>query len=314
MPAEEVLLDLIVFLAVALGTAGTMEMVSVRKKMNALNKRLGRLHTEEARKSKGLYRRLASKFHQSDYGRDWEDKLRSANLKLEPFDWMLILSGVFAAGSVLLSQLFSLRFPLNITAAFFVVNTGSKRWLKGRAAKYAQMINRQLPEVCRMLAGCIRAGLSVQQGIEMVARELKPPAGPLFQTMASELKMGTTLDEVLTRLHERFASKDIRLLTQTILVQRRAGGNLGQALDHLAKTLEERDRMNQELSNQTAESRYIATTLALMPFFLIIAFNMVFKGFIMPLFSLPGMILLAVVAVLMTIGFLLIRKVTNIKA
>ena len=126
--------------------------------------------------------------------------------------------------------------------------------------------------------------------------------------------MGTTLHLVLERVHERFTSKDIRLLTQTIIVQRQAGGNLGQALDHLAKTLEERERMNKEISNQTAESRYIALTLALMPVFLIVVFNMVFKGFIMPIFTVPGMVLVAVVLLLMTVGFLMIRKVSNIKA
>lgn len=310
----EASLYLIVFIAVALGVLGIAETVMVRKKMNALNRQMKPLYTPEASRVKSPYEQLAVRFNKSEYGRDWEDRLKTSNMKVSAFEWMLIQSGLVVGITFLLYQLMSLGFPYNILAAYFITSAGSKQWLKSRRGKYAQLINRQLPEVSRMLSSCIRAGMSVQQGIELVAKELKAPAGPLFQSMSSELSMGTALSAVLERIHERFTSKDIRLLTQTILVQRQAGGNLSQALDHLARTLEERERMNQELNNQTAESRYIALTLALMPVFLIIAFNMVFEGFIMPIFTIPGLILMAVVIALMIVGFLLIRKVSNIKA
>jgi tight adherence protein B len=293
---------------------GFCEALAVRKNVNALNKQLKRLHTEEAKRKKSAYQRLANRLNRSEYGKMLENKLKAANMKIGPFEWTLIRAGAVIIVTVLLYRLIALGFPYNVTAAYFLVNWGGKQFLKTRANKYAKLINHQLPEVCRMMASCIRAGLSIQQSIEMVAKELKPPAGPLFQAMRSEIKVGTTLDAVLERLIERFSGKEIRLMTQTILVQRQAGGNLSQALDHLARTLEERERMNQELSNQTAESRYIAFTLALMPIFLIIAFNMVFKGFITPVFTLPGLILLAVVLALMAVGFILIRKVSNIKA
>jgi tight adherence protein B len=293
---------------------GICEAFAVRRNLTALNKQLKQLHTAEAKKRKSAYHLLASRLNHSEYGKHLDNKLKAADLKFGPFEWTLIRIGATLIIAFLLNRLIALGFPYNLTAAYLLVNWGGKQFLKTRTNKYALLINRQLPEVCRMMASCIRAGLSVQQAIEMVAKELKPPAGPLFQAMASEMRVGTSLDDVLERLHERFTSKEIRLMTQTILVQRQAGGNLSQALDHLAKTLEERERMNQELSNQTAESRYIAFTLALMPFFLIIAFNMVFKGFIMPIFTLPGLILLAVVMALMAVGFLLIRKVSNLKA
>lgn len=312
--SNELWLCIVLFLTVALGTLGFYELGSVRKRMNGLKRKLDELHTEEAKASRGMYHRLTLRFKQTDYGRSLEDRLTASNVMRSPLDWVLILFVLWAVLSILVERMMGLGVPYNLLAAYFVTNWGSKQWLKSRSSKFSQLINRQLPEVCRMMSSCIRAGMSVQQGIDIVAKELKPPAGLLFQTMSRELKMGTTLHLVLERVHERFTSKDIRLLTQTIIVQRQAGGNLGQALDHLAKTLEERERMNKEISNQTAESRYIALTLALMPVFLIVVFNMVFKGFIMPIFTVPGMVLVAVVLLLMTVGFLMIRKVSNIKA
>ncbi|WJH34649.1 type II secretion system F family protein [Paenibacillus sp. CC-CFT747] len=227
---------------------------------------------------------------------------------------MAIQAGIFTGLSVLLGVLLSLKFPFNLIVSFYLTVFLSRKWLKSRRNKFAQLVNSQLPEVSRMLASCLRAGMSIQQSIETVARELKAPAGPLFNAMSQQLHLGTSVEAVFEKMSERFSSKDFQLLLKTIIIQRKAGGNLGQALDHLAKTLEDRARMNQELSNQTAESRYIAITLAVIPIVLIIGFNVVFDGFIMPLFTIPGLILLVVVAILMTIGFLAIRKVSNIKA
>lgn len=313
MPEHSLFL-LVVFAAAAFGLYGVMELVHARRGMNALNRKLTELHTEDARARSSAYRRLSLRLGASEYGRNWADRLSAAHIKLSPLNWLLLLWGSWLIISFLIASLLDLGFPYNLLIAYLVTNLGSKQLLKGRQQKFGEQINRQLPEICRMMSSCVRAGMSIQQGIDMVAQEIKPPAGFLFQTMSRELKMGTGVGDVLERVHDRFTSKDIRLLTQTIIVQRQAGGNLGAALDHLARTLEERERVNREISNQTAESRYIAFTLALMPVFLVFVFNTIFKGFITPIFTLPGMILLAVVIVLMLIGFLLISKVSRIKA
>ncbi|QJC50774.1 hypothetical protein HGI30_03800 [Paenibacillus albicereus] len=313
MPEHSLFL-LTVFAAAALGLYGMIELVQARRGMNALSRKLTPLHTEEARASRSAVRRLSLRLDASDYGRGWADRLQAAHIKLSPLQWLSLLTAAWLVISYLIASLLSLGFPYNLLIAYLAVNLGSKQLVKSRRQKFGEQINRQLPEICRMLSSCVRAGMSIQQGIDMVAREIKPPAGFLFQTMSRELQMGTGVGDVLERVHERFTSKDIRLMTQTILVQRQAGGNLGAALDHLARTLEERERVNREISNQTAESRYIAVTLALMPVFLVFVFNMVFKGFITPIFTLPGLILLAAVVVLMAIGFVLIQKVSRIKA
>lgn len=305
---------IILFVTVVAITITIMEITAVRKKEKVLHKRLADLHTEEIKTNKGTYRRLAGKFNRSDYGREWDNRLAGADLNISGFNYVLIQCALLFIATYLLNVLVGLQFPMDIIVAYFLITIGSSQWLKSRRRKFAAQINGQLPEVCRMMGSSIRAGMSIQQAIDMVAKELKAPAGPLFQGMAREMQLGNNLDTVLENMNEKFSSRDIQLMTQTITIQRQAGGNLAKALDQLAKTLEERERMNKELSNQTAESRYIALTLGLMPVFLIIAFNIVFKGFITPLFTIPGLILLVVVAILMVFGFIMIRKVTNIKA
>ncbi|MBP1930694.1 type II secretion system F family protein [Ammoniphilus resinae] len=303
----------LLFLTVLFGLLGVFEAFATRKFLKQLNKQMKPLYRDDSDKQKGLVGRLGERFNKSDYGKELENTLKASNLNISPFHWMLLYILAWLVLSYLALQLLGLKFPYQFLIAYGVLKFSLKQWLKARQSKLAQSVNHQLPEVCRLFGSSIRAGLSIQQSIEMIAKEMKKPAGDLYKTMSSELKIGTPLSIVLERMNERVNSKDVHLMNHTILIQQRAGGQLSQALDHLAKTLEERERINQELKNNTTESRYIALTLSLMPVFIIMIFNMVFEGFLMPLFTLPGMILFGVVILLIGIGLLLIRQVANIK-
>lgn len=309
---EEGILAL-VFVAALLGSLGAMEIFTVRKRNGELEKALKPIYLGDGAGRNGLAKRASDRLSRTDYGHEIQAQLHAANLGLTPLQWLVIRAGALVILSLLLSKLLSMSFPYNVLIAYPVLSYGAKSWLAARRAKLAQQINRQLPEICRMLASCVRAGMSIQQGMEMVSKELKPPSGPLFKRIAGELKLGTSMDTVLEWLGERSSSQELKLMTRTLAIQRRAGGNVSQALDHLAKTLEDRERVNQELHNKTAESRFIAITLTLMPVFIIMVFNMMFKGFIMPIFTLPGLVLLLLVGVLIGTGLLLIRKVSRVR-
>jgi tight adherence protein B len=290
-----------------------MEAVYVRKRRSVLQKVVEPLYREDAHQTRGPIGRLVNWFNRSEYGKEQEEQLRAADLKLSPFQWNLLYLAGWAAFSFLLANMFSLPFPYNVLVGYFVWKVSANQWLKARRGKLAQAINKQLPEVCRLLASSIKAGLSIQQGIELVAAELKPPAGRLFQIIAGELKMGASMDDVLTRISERVTSKDLKLMNSSILIQRRTGGNLAQVLEHLAKTLEERERLHQEIQNSSAESRFIAIILTCMPVFIILMFNSMFGGFVMLMFTLPGMIITGVSALLIATGLFVIRKISNIR-
>jgi len=313
MTTLEWALLVLLFLTVLFGLLGLLEAFATRKFLKQFNKQMKPLYRDDSNKQKGLIGRLGERFNKSDYGKELENTLKASNLNISPFHWMLLYISAWLVLSYLALQLLGLKFPYHFLIAYGVLKFSLKQWFKARQSKLAQSVNHQLPEVCRLFGSSIRAGLSIQQSIEMIGKEMKKPAGDLYKTMSSELKIGTPLSIVLERMNERVNSKDVHLMNHTILIQQRAGGQLSQALDHLAKTLEERERINQELKNNTTESRYIALTLSLMPVFIIMIFNMVFEGFLMPLFTLPGMILFGVVILLIGIGLILIRQVANIK-
>lgn len=302
-----------IFISAVCLTLAIVEVFHARSKLRKLQDRVKPMYKEKSGSSDSYINRLKRRVNRSDYGKEIDISLKGADLKLTSFDWLVIQIGSFAVSALLLRMLASLVFPFDLLVAWLLVSFGSKRFLQSRQNKLSQQLNKQLPELCRMLSSCIRAGLSLQQGFEMVAKELRAPAGPIFRGMSSEVKMGTSMETVLEKLGERVKSKDIAIFVQTVIVQRKAGGNISQAMDHLAKTLDDRARINGEIRTQTAETKFVAVALLLMPIFLVLMFNTMFDGFIMPIFTIPGLILLLVVVVLMAAGFYLISKVTNVK-
>lgn len=302
-----------VFLAVTLGFLGIMEGMTYRKQLQKFNKQLKPLYREDASRNITILNRLAHRFNNSDYGKDLEINLKQANIRLTPFRWILIFGASWCIGSYLISHFLGLEFPYNLMITYLVLKLGINRWFKSRQNKLAIQINKQLPEVCRLIASSLRAGLSIQQGVELVAKELKKPVNEFYKTLSGELRMGTPLQQGLERLNERINSKDVHLMNNTLIIQQKVGGNLGTALEQMAKTLEERDRIKHEIRSITSESRYVAIILCAMPVIMLVLFNMIFDGFLKPMFTLPGIILMGVVAVLILIGLLVIRGITNIK-
>lgn len=284
-----------------------------RKNNKRLEKTMEPMYKEEALESKSLFHKLGRKFNESDYGKEIEDTLVGADIKLTPSQWMLLYIAAWASIAILFSMVMGVTFPFNILIGYLIVKILSRQFFKFRQNKLATSVNGQLPEVNRMLASSIRAGMSIQQGIDMVAKEISEPTRSFYQRISSEIQLGTNLDVVLERITKQVNSKDLRLMTSTIITQRKAGGDLGEALDHLAKTLEERERINQELINNTAESRYIAIVLILLPVFMILMFSLVFEGFLMPLFTIPGLLLAAAVVLIMIVGYLLVRSIATIR-
>jgi tight adherence protein B len=108
-------------------------------------------------------------------------------------------------------------------------------------------------------------------------------------------------------------SKDLNIFVSTILIQRKVGGNLTEVLSLMAQTLEERARVNKEVDTVTAESKFVAYILPIMPLMMAMMMNLFIPGFLNPLFTPLGLILLAVFLAMQLFAFMLIKKVTKIR-
>ena len=100
-------------------------------------------------------------------------------------------------------------------------------------------------------------------------------------------------------MEKRIDDKEFQLFTATMLIQKKAGGNLYAVLDEMSQTLDERKLLKQEIMTMTAEQRYRS-------------YNVV-DGFLEPLFTGLGIILLAFFLTGTILTFVIVRKITNIR-
>ena len=123
----------------------------------------------------------------------------------------------------------------------------------------------QLPELAAGLAATLAAGRSLRQALQRAATETPPPLGREIERAVEEIEVGARVEDALERMAVRLGERDLQILATAIMVQRIAGGNLARSLGDLAGRLEERRRLQAEVSTATAQARMTAWLVALLP-------------------------------------------------
>lgn len=253
------------------------------------------------------------RFDSTEFAKPLGKKLQNANLPLFPSEYLGINLLGFLALFVLFSNMFKVPFLVSVLLPSLILVISHFLLFYLRKNKYEEQFNEQLSDICRLLGNAARSGLTISQGIEMVAKEIPLPAGDEFKRIANELKLGVSLESALRSVQKRNRSRDFQLFIATILIQKKTGGNLAAILETMAVTLEDRKVLLQTIKTMTSEQRYISFIVPMLPIFLLFIMNTVIEGFIDPLWSGPGLIILLLFIGALVLSFFLIRKITNIR-
>lgn len=256
---------------------------------------------------------LGNRFDQSSTAKPLENKLQNANLALLPSEYLGIHLLGFLVLYVLFFNIFHIPVRISILLPLLILICSHYLLFYFRKNKYEERFNEQLAEICRLLGNAARSGLTINQGIEMVAREIQAPAGTEFKRIANELKLGVPLEIALRSVQERNKSREFQLFIATILIQKKTGGNLAATLETMSITLEDRKILNQTIKTMTSEQRYISLVVPALPIFILLVMNNIIEGFTDSLWTGPGMIILILFITGLILSFILIRKITNIK-
>jgi tight adherence protein B len=102
-------------------------------------------------------------------------------------------------------------------------------------------IQHQLPDAFFFLARSLRAGLSFEQAMQLVAQESPEPLAPELQRCAEHLKLGLTPAAALQLASARIGLADFRVFASMVALHSNTGGNLVQMLDRLAANTRDRN-------------------------------------------------------------------------
>ena len=187
------------------------------------------------------------------------------------------------------------------------------KWLQGRIKKRQRLFDARLTDLTLGLANGLRAGSALPQSLEIVSRDMGGPMTEELLLVLHEYRLGVDLPESLTRLCERMPGEDLSLLVTAIRLTMQSGGSLAEVLDRITDTIRQRTDFHDRLMTMTAQGRFEAIAMAAAP---LVAFAILFfldRELMQPLVQTKiGWCAIGIVAVLETVGFLVINKIVTI--
>lgn len=255
-----------------------------------------------------LYSKLVSK-----YLRVQQEKLDLAGITNEVERWAtLILLAVLLLltittnmfGNIFISAIISLVliFALRNSVLNFLIN------------KKLHSFEEALPDALIIMSSGLRSGLNLVQTLEAVANDADNEVARQLRRVMAELQIGTNLEIALGKVATRMKSNDLKLTVSALAIQREVGGNLSNILTTAATTIKGRGEIRREIRTLSAEGRTSAYVLVALPIGILIMTLFSQPGYIDLLLSNPiGIIFIFVVIFLMTLGWIWVKKVVDIK-
>lgn len=187
-------------------------------------------------------------------------------------------------------------------------------YLSRRIKRRRKALITQLADMAQMLSNSLKAGFSIVQSMELVARDAPAPASREFDRVVSEVRLGLPIDVALEHLLHRMPSEDLELMVVAINVQRQIGGNLAEILDVIARTVRERVRFQRDLRALTAQARYSSYIITGLPIGVGIVINLLDHQYESYLYTSPvGHLMLGTAVIMIAVGFFVLNKIATIE-
>jgi len=220
-----------------------------------------------------------------------------------------ILPLVFGIGGIvfLKSQVFMV---LGALIGVAIPNFILKMRYKMRIRKFSD----QLLDAINMLSSCIKGGLSLLQGLEVLVEEMPVPMNQELGLVVRENRMGIPLEECLNRLNKRMNIEELGLVVNALLVARETGGELPKVFSRLTVTIRDNRKLKESIKTLTLQGRMQGIIMSFLPIAFVAWVLSVNKHhFDIMLESDMGRLLLIIAVILQAVGMILIRIFSTIQ-
>lgn len=180
--------------------------------------------------------------------------------------------------------------------------------------KRLRRIEDQLPDALDLMGRAMRAGHALPTALKMVADEMNDPLASEFRIVFDEVNFGVAMSDALVNLASRVPSTDLRYFVVAVLIQRETGGNLSELLGSISAIIRDRLKLLGQVRVLSAEGKMSAWVLSLLPFAAALMIQLTNPKFLELLYTDPGgRKMITGAAVLMVLGFFVMRKVIRIR-
>lgn len=324
------LLGSLVLSAIAIGTALFFFLSYRNPEPSLLEERLTRLKAdqvntqsyEDAEKLKRLSRlykdadyqneKLGLKLERLPFFLKLKLRLQQAGIKT-PADRYLLMNMLVPALVLLLVGFIS-GFPILALLSPLAITISYVSILFRRSKRYGRFIS-LLPDALGMMTTALRAGHSFQSSMSVVATEMSDPISTEFSALVRDMNLGIPVKEALARLVSKLDTlTDVRMFATAVTIQRESGGNLAEVLDGLGYTIRERFKLKGQIAALTGQSRLTGYVLGAAPIAILAGLSIFMPDYVKPLYKTDlGHLALVLVLVLQCIGFVIMRKIIEIR-
>jgi tight adherence protein B len=177
-----------------------------------------------------------------------------------------------------------------------------------RNARMARMTS-QLPHAFDLMARVIRSGQTMLQAIQAVADEFDQPLADEFTYCFEQQNLGLSPEVSLRDLARRTGLLEVKIFVLALVVQQESGGNLAELLEKLAAIMRERFHIKGKIRALTAEGRFQALILLLLPLGVLALLALVNRNYAQAVLDTPGLLIGMFAAE--AVGALWIRSIVN---
>lgn len=171
----------------------------------------------------------------------------------------------------------------------------------------------QLPDVLNMISSSMQSGANLTSAIEFTADEIESPAKQEFQLFLREQRLGVEFNKALDNMLLRIPEDELQLVIAGMQISRDVGGNLAEILTRLSDTLRRKIEMEGKISALTSQGKIQGLVMTMLPVFIGFVLYHMEPNSMGRIFSEPmGWALIALVILMLTCGYLSIRKIVSI--
>ncbi|MEJ2124397.1 MAG: type II secretion system F family protein [Alphaproteobacteria bacterium] len=178
---------------------------------------------------------------------------------------ILFTMALLFVGGFIVSLLLQGNVMLSLAIGAFLGTGMPLFMLKTIRDKRRRRFEEQLPEGIDVLVRGLKAGHAIPAAIASVGSQMPEPIGGEFSITASELTYGLDFETAMSNLRTRVGQADLSLIVLAVSIQARMGGNLAEILANLSKVLRERFKLRRKAKALSAEGRYSAVLLSILP-------------------------------------------------
>jgi tight adherence protein B len=241
------------------------------------------------------------------------ERLDLAGISRKPAEWVLLGTMAGLLLTVVLTMLTGSP-VIGVLGGALLSWAGMRLVVSFRIARRRAAFAEQLPDLLQLVAGSLKSGFSLAQGLDAVIREGAQPASGEFARALSLARLGVDQADALQRVADRMDCMDLRWAVMVIRIQREVGGRLAEVLTTTVGTMRERSHLRNQVRALSAEGRLSAYILVALPLLVGAWMFITDRPYMQLLYtSAIGIVMLFVAVVLIGVGALWMRKVIKVE-